>query len=161
MYSAFNIFWEKINKINQNIKNNNIESKSENIKNQSNLNTIEMKEIKELGLEDFPKNKEINILEGFYTVIKNKIYVTLNGDKFNIHQINICYKISEFMKIEEQIQKIKGEIYKINHDSKQKEKNENLKLKDNNRKYFYYPLDILEVNILTCKLCEKYHIYQN
>ena len=178
LYSAFDIFWKKINKINQHIANNNINNDksknnmdieiiniNENIKNNNDNNSKyeikeinEIKEIEELGLEGFPQDKEINIIDAFYTFIKNKICESSKGEKFNVHQINICYKISEFMKIEEEIQKLNSEIYKINRHPKQKEKNKNLELKDKNRKYFYYPLDILGLNIFTCELCEKYHI---
>ena len=164
LYSAFKIFWKKINKINEYIRNHNnkddiekdiesVNNKNEGNKSQESLNKI--KEIEELGLEDFPENEEINILEGFYSFIKNKICETNNGDKFNICKINICYKISEFMKIEDKIQELKSEIYKINYHPKQKMKNEKMNLQDNKRKFFYYPLDIFTLNLLTCELCEK------
>jgi hypothetical protein len=62
------------------------------------------------------------------------------------------------MKIENEIQSKKTEIYKINRHPRQIEKNEKLGLKDKDRKYFYYPLDILGFNIFNCELCEKFHI---
>ena len=170
LYSAFDIFWKKINKINQHIADSikdkdkksidiEIEDINEKNENQSGNNSKNVdKEIEELGLEDFPQDKEINILEAFYTFIKNKICESSKGEKFNVHQINICYKISEFMKIEEEIQNKNREIYKINRHPKQKEKNNNLELIGKNRRYFYYPLDILGLNLFACELCEKYHI---
>ena len=73
LYSAFRKFWKKINKINEYIrKQNNKEDstiyvENQNIKNEGKIpSSIDVNnEKEELGLEDFPKNKEINILDGF------------------------------------------------------------------------------------------------
>ena len=62
------------------------------------------KEAEEIGLEDISNNEEINILDAFNQFIKNKICVTDKGEKYNIYHINICYKIDEFMEMEEKIQ---------------------------------------------------------
>ena len=161
--SAFNIFWKKINKINSYVSNiikilgNSNEGNKSESKNINPLK-IELEEIEELGLEDYPITKEINILDAFYEFIKNRICESSDGEKFNIYQINICYKINEFMKKEENIQNLKSEIYKINYHPKQIKKNEQLRLKDRDRKFFYNPLDVLDLNILNCKCCEKYHL---
>ena len=161
LLSAFHIFWKKINKINDYIKNNNDNNKDisiNDIEYQNESNSSQMKEIEELGLEDLPKGKEINILEAFHKFIINKICETPNGEKFNVYQINICYKINELTKIDEKIQTKKDEIYKINNEPFQKIKNEKLELTDKNRKYFYYPFDIFKLNIFPFNLCEKYCI---
>ena len=168
LYSAFQIFWKKINRINLinsyirglNINVNNdkdveIDVKENNDK--GNNTKQELKEVKELGLERFPKGKEINILEGFNEFIKNTICESPDGEKFNIYRINICYKISEFMKIENEIQEKKSQIYKISHDPKQIEKNKQLELKDKKRKYFYYPFDAVGLTMLKFKSCEKFY----
>ena len=168
LYSAFQIFWKKINRINLinsyirglNINLNNdkdIEIDVKDNNNQQNNTKQELKEVKELGLERFPKGKEINILEGFNEFIKNTICESPDGEKFNIYRINICYKISEFMKIENKIQDKKTQIYKINHDPKQIEKNKQLELKDKKRKYFYYPFDAVGLTMLKFKTCEKFY----
>ena len=169
LYSAFKIFWKKINIINEYIRNQNDNNK--NIINNKDIIFIDnsavygnipnsprigLKEIDELGLENIPNDKEINILEAFNKFIKNKICETSKGDKFNIYQINICYKINEFMKIQEKIQNKKNVIYKVEHDQNQIDKNKSLDLKDKNRQYFYYPLDIFELNIFPFNICEKY-----
>ena len=147
LYSAFKIFWKKINIINEYIRNHNEQNNNNNnnkdisinfnkegeFDNIPNSSRIGLKEIDELGLESIPKDKEINILEGFNKFIKNKICETSKGDKFNIFQINICYKINKFMEIQEKIQKKKNEIYKVENDPNQIEKNNNLDLKDKNR----------------------------
>ena len=168
LYSAFNIFWKSINKINHNLANNFndiiiINNKRKNASSniidcRSNSSNTKMKEVDELGLESIQINKEINILEAFNKFIKNKICETSKGEKFNIYQINICYKISEFMKIEEKIQNKKSQIYKIEHDPFQIEKNEKLKLTDKRKKYFYYPLDIFNLNIFPFNIWEKSYI---
>ena len=164
MKSAFHIFWTNMIKINNFIKNefdnnnNNINYLYVNDINNKKVRSsprIGLKEVEELGLEDFVKDKNINIKEAFNEFIKNKICETSNGEKFNIYQINICYKITEFTSIEEKIQKKKNEIYKIENDPNQREKNKNLKLKDKNRKYFYYPIDIFELNIFPFNIYEK------
>ena len=162
LYSAFNIFWKKIKKINNQIKKINkinLTNHNETYKStKNNKNSLKMKEIEELGLEDMPKNEEINILDAFHKFIKNKICISSNGDKYNICQINICYKISEFMKLEDEIQKYNRKLYIVNHAPYQIEKNEKLNLQNNDRKYFYYPMDILGFNMCTCFKCEKYQL---
>ena len=169
LYSAFKIFWKKINRINLinsyirglNINLNNDKDIVLDVKENNNEEQKgpkqELKEVVELGLERFPKGKEINILEGFNEFIKTTICESPTGEKFNIYRINICYKISEFMKIENKIQDKKSQIYKINHDPKQIEKNEKLELKDKKRKYFYYPFDAVGLTMLKFKSCEKFY----
>ena len=173
LYSAFKIFWKNINKINYNIVNKNrlkenisvnskeISLSSNIIDCRSNSSKIKMKEIEELGLEEIQSNKEINVLEAFNKFINNKICQTSKGEKFNIYHINICYKISDFMKIEEKILNKKNQIYKIDHDPFQIGKNEKLELRDKNKKYFYYPLDIFNLNIFPFNICEKFYILSN
>ena len=165
LYSAFNIFWKKINKINSYISNiikiignSNDVDKIVNNNNSMNPFRIDIEEIEELGLQDYPIKKELNILDGFCEFIKNKICETSNGEKFNIYQINICYKINEFMNLEEKIQKQKSEIYKINRHPKQIEKNKKLQLEGKERRYFYNPINSLDLEFLTCNCCEKYHV---
>ena len=108
LHSAFHIFWKKINAINYiiNLRNNNGSDGSS----KSTVTEMINKEIQlreELGL-NFPQNKEIDILEAFHQFIKNKICETSKGYNFQINRINICYKIGEYMKIEEKIQEKKS-----------------------------------------------------
>ena len=168
LHSAFEIFWRKIHKINYFIrkkinetkKNSNSLIKEGTISKEQdkyiiNSDLLDLREIEELGLEEFPHDKEINILEGFYAFIKNRICVSINGEKFNINNINICYKISDLKKNEDQIQNVKSKIIKIKHDPKQKMKNERLQLKGDNRRYFIYPISIFGFNLCECKHFEK------
>ena len=151
--SAFNIFWNKINKINKLINNNGIISTSQISQNISNNDELELK--KELGLENFPLGKEINIKDGFNNFIKNKICESSKGEKFQIQKINICYKINEVMRIQEKIQDIKSKMLKIEHDPKQIAKNKKYNLINEKRKYFYNYMSFLGIRLLYCNLCEK------
>ena len=168
LYYAFEIFFNKINKINRitaEIKKNNIINKNDNnigiLKEQninnfySKKNKVKIKEIENLGLEAFPQDQEINILEGFNTFIKNRICVSFDGEKFNVSHINICYKIDELKKTEDQIQEKKSKILKIKNDPKQQLKNELLNLKDNERMYFAYLISIYGINVLPLGKCKS------
>ena len=164
LYSAFDIFWKKINKINDKIKaRNNNQNISEESKSQekTNYSQYDMKEIGEIGLEDIPsKKEEINILDAFNQFIKNKICTTDKEERFNIYDINICYKINDFMKMEEEIQEIKKEIYKINNEKFQIIKNRLMGLKNEKRRFFYNPLDVLDLNVCQGECCERYHVLE-
>ena len=159
LYSAFDIFWKNINKINDKIREkNNNQNTNEESKSQERTNySMEMKEAEEIGLEDIPKSQEINVLEAFNQFIRNKICTT-DEDKFDIYDINICYKIEEFMKMEEKIQEIKKEIYKINNEKFQIIKNRLMGLTNENRRYFYNPLDFLDLNVCQGECCERSHV---
>ena len=158
LYSAFEIFWKKINKINTSIKNKN-QNDSEESKSQEKTNySLERKEAEEIGLEDISNNEEINILDAFNQFIKNKICVTDKGEKYNIYHINICYKIDEFMEMEEKIQEIKKEIYKINNEKFQIIKNRLMGLTNEKSRFFYNPLDFLDLNACQGECCERYHV---
>ncbi len=170
LHSAFEIYWNKINKINYIIRKT-IKEKNSRASSNSNLNRdmtsneqnffnlskfdIIIPEKEELGLREIPKDKEVNILEGFNEFIRNRVCVSADGEKYNIKNLNICYKIDELKKTEDEIQKIKSQILKIYYDPKQKMKNEQMNLKDDKRKYFIYPLRIYGINLCECKYCEK------
>ena len=166
LYYAFEIFFKKLNKINRIIANNlkdkknNINENKEGLTKEqndyySNKNKIKIIEMEDLGLKEFPQDKEINIFEGFNTFIKNRICVSSNGEKFNVSHINICYKIDELKKTEDQIQEKKSKILKIKNDPRQKLKNELLNLKDNERRYFSYLISIYGINLLPLGKCKS------
>ena len=159
LHSAFKVFWKNIIKINTIIKaeinNQKNNRQTLNEEQDSNLNFGACKEeIEILGLQDFPKDKEINIFEGFNHFLKKKICTNSKGDEFNIYRINICYKINEFMKIEEEIQELKKKIYKIKHQKYQIKKNERLNLSKDDRRYFYNP----GFDFCNCGICENFQI---
>ena len=141
LYSAFQIFWENISKINTTIKAM-VENKKRNRlnTNESSISLEECrKEIELLKLKGFSQDKEINILEGFNHFLRNNICVNSEGEKFNIYRINICYKLSESMQLEEKIQEEKKKIFKINYQKHQIDRIQQLILEEKERKYFYNP----------------------
>ena len=160
---AFEIFFKKINKINKlTLKNINISNinETDKISKEKNIfvphqNYIKNKEISDLGLDDFSKDQEINILEGFYNFIKNKICVSADGEKYNVSHINICYKIEELKKLEDKIQDKKSKILKIQYDPKQIIKNEEKNLKDKDRRYFAYLVSVYGINLLQIEKCKS------
>ena len=168
LFSTFDIFSKNINSINNTIIRNkkykNEYNKSsinqeENLSKDKNIflpNNVKLKiqEMEELGLEELQQDKEINFLEGFNTFIKNRICVSEDGDKFNVSQINICYKIKELKENEDKIQDKKLKILKIKFDPKQQIKNEKLNLKGDDRRYFYYLLNIYGINLCQLNKCK-------
>ena len=160
LHPTFTIFQKNLNKINNIIINNNENNKSilESIIRDKNFVSSKIKlnieEVKDFGLEDLPQDKEINFLEGFNTFIKNRICVSAEGEKLNVSQINICYKIKELKLNEDKIQDKKSKIVKIKFDPKQRIINQKLHLKDNNRRYFYYLLNIYGINLCQLEKCK-------
>ena len=153
LHSAFKIFWKKINKINYIIKTRNkneIDNTSKSTESKQRNKEIQLKE--ELGL-NFPQNQEIDINEAFHQFIKNKLCENSKGYNFQINHINICYKIGEYMRIEEKIQDRKKKIIMATYDPKQQIKNENLDI--NNKKYFIPPFTIFGINLFCCDSCKK------
>ena len=157
--SAFEIFFDEVNKINQIIKNK-IE-KSNLLRNnfiaQEDVNFSKkiFRRFQEIGLENFDRDKEINTYKGFNEFIKNKICGNENGEQYKIYQINICYKINEFNSIKEKIKQKNNEIYIAKNDPEQLKKNLNLNKSQEDYKYFYYPLDIFDLYICPFTLYEK------
>ena len=159
LYSTFVIFLKRLKKINRFILNYKTERNKYNNVYQNEyketskdkdifLNTkYYLKLIDELGLESIPHDKEINILEGFLTFIKNRICISTEGQKFNVNQINISYQIKQLKENEDIIQDKKSKILKILYDPKQQIKNEKLNLKDNERKYFPFLISIYGINL--------------
>ena len=165
LYYAFETFFTKIKKINEitNIyKNSNIfnVNETDRISKDKNIfisskKDLKNKEITYLGLNELSQDKEINILEGFNTFIKNRICVSTDGEKYNVSQINICYKIDELKKIEDKIQDRKSKILKIKNDPKQQIKNEKKNLKDNNRRYYPYLISLYGLNLFNLEKCKS------
>ena len=155
LHSAFKVFWKNINKINKVIKEAINNYKEDKIQITNYIFNECKNEIEILGLQDYPKDEEINIFDAFNHFIKKKICVNSEGDNFNIYRINICYKINDFMKKEEEIQENKKKIYKINHQKYQIEKNKQLGLEKGERKYFYHRIQKLGIDFFNCSVCEK------
>ena len=87
---------------------------------------------------------EISDVEKFKNLFKERISeIFLDNNKkfkFNINQVNVCFKINEYIKNEGKLEKCNEYIEKIESLPYQIKKNQELKLKGNERNYFYSPL---------------------
>ena len=81
-------------------------------------------------------NKKISRLEEFSEFLEKKICVGVNDKKYNIEQINICFRLNKFMELEDNLQWKNTQIVKINNHPYQIEKNKSLNLEGENRRYF-------------------------
>jgi len=105
------------------------------IEEKKNNNLEYMKELNDkLGIDK--SIIELSELEQFIYFLKNKVFVLNNDNCLNIKKINICFRISELMNLEENYNKIKEKISKIKNHPYQIKKNEKLKLFEDDRKYF-------------------------
>ena len=154
LYSAFNIFCNEVNGLNEQIrifnkKPEQIENNFNNSKSQEDSTRELNKQFMELGLDKLDKKNEIKTLNGFIEFLKNIVFdnVNANGEKYNIFMVNICYKIGEFMSLNKDIEKKNNELYIAKNDPEQISKNNNLKLSEEEEKYFYHPLDIYNLYI--------------
>jgi len=112
-------------------------------------------QFKELGLDNFDQKKEIDALNGFIEFLKNIICDNENGKKNNIYLVNICYKIIRYLYLQKNIEKNNNELYIAKNDPEQILKNINLKLSEEEKRYFYYPLDIFDLYVCPFTLWEK------
>ena len=156
LQSSFEILFSEINKINKSIKNNNKNNNNYIAQDYNQHSSRKIyKKFREIGLEKLDFNNKININDGFNEFIKNIICKNEEGEQFDIHLINICYKINEFKLTKEDIEKCSNQIYIANNDPEQKIKNSNLNSSDDEDKYFYYPLDFLDLYICPFTLYEE------
>ena len=93
---------------------------------------------------------KLSELEQFIHFLKNKICILDNGMSLNIKKINICFKISNLMNLEENYNKINEKISKVKNHPYQIKKNEKLNLFDDDRKYFESYFDYFDMHC-----CEK------
>ena len=135
LQSSFEILFSEINKINKSIRNNSKNNINFNMQeyNQQSSRKI-YKKFREIGLEKLDLNNKISINEGFNEFIKNIICKNEEGEQFDIHIINVCYKINEFKLTKEEIEKYSNQLYIANNDPEQKIKNSNLNSSDDEDK---------------------------
>jgi hypothetical protein len=100
-------------------------------------------------------NKKIKLsnLKGFSAYIENNICIGPNKEKYRVEQLNICYKLSDFMKLEEELHLINTQIIKIKYNPYQIKKNDELGYEGNQRKYFDSFLSGYNLFLFNC--CEK------
>ncbi len=96
-------------------------------------------------LEEKEDINEISDVEKFKNLFKERLAEIFldNHEKFNIKQVNVCFKINEYIKKEGELEKCNEYIEKVESLPYQIQKNEGLKDEDKN--YFYSPLS--EFNI--------------
>ena len=114
-----------------------------------NPNIIEV--IKISDRDKLKNQQEINEYSGvekFKNLFKEKISDIFLDKKqeFNIKQVNVCFKLNEYIKKESKLEKCNEYIEKIESLPYQIQKNEELKKKDKNRSYFYSPLSVFNIH---------------
>ena len=124
---------------------NEIDEKKDNFDKNNNQSDYEEKLKNRLGIDK--SLVELTELEQFKCFLKNKICIKENGEPLNIKKINVCFKISELMALQEKLHAINEKMSKIRNHPYQLSKNDELNLYGNNRRYFSSFLDLL--------FCEK------
>ena len=101
------------------------------------INNSVKQEINEIsGVEKFKNLFKEKISELFLDKIKN----------FNVNQVNICFKIHDYLKQEGILEKCNERIEKIENLPYQKQKNEESDLKGDKRNYYYAPLSNFNIH---------------
>lgn len=99
------------------------------------------------------KKNRLSKLKEFSAFIENNICIGPNKEKYRVEQLNICYKLSDFMKLEENLHLINTQIIKTKNHPYQIKKNDELGLEGNQRKYFGSFLS--GYNLFWFNCCEK------
>ena len=86
--------------------------------------------------------RELSDWGKFICFLKNKIIVGENGEKFNVEKINLCFRISELMELQEKLYKVQEKLSKIKNHPYQILKNKQMFLRKNDREYFDSFLDL-------------------
>ena len=114
---------------------------------------------RELGIPEEEKNEELTLLKKFRYFIENRVCLGAEDQKFDIKQINICFKLDELMKYEEELQQKKAIIDKVLNHPEQIKKNKDLP--PDQKKYFkkclfcYKEIELSKLNEEKNKLEEK------
>ena len=69
---------------------------------------------------------------------------------YNIYNINLCYKLNEFMEIQKKYEKCKYKIFQILNNPYQIKKNKKNNYSANNRRYYTSPFTLMHLNCLCC-----------
>ena len=103
---------------------------------------------KELGIDKHLNNS--SELDQFNCFLKNKICRFDNNQILKNIKVNICFKISELMKLEKKLHIISEKISKVKHHPYQNLKNQEKNFDEDNLKYFNSFINILDMHC-----CEK------
>ena len=100
----------------------------------------------ELGLSDISiqneerdiglNKKKISKLQEFTSFIENSIFIDANKQKYNVQEINVCFKLNKYMNLEEQLQLKKTQIVKIEKHPYQIKRNIEKGYEGDKRRYF-------------------------
>jgi hypothetical protein len=102
-------------------------------------------------------------------LIDNLFYSQKSKQNLNIFNINLCYKLNEFMVLKEKQEKCKYKIFQVENNPYQIEKNNQNKYLNNNRKYYSSPFTLIGLDWLYCstkgtsleKLIQERDRYEN
>ena len=97
--------------------------------------------------------KGISRLKQFTAFIENNICIGPNKEKYQVEQLNICFKLNNFMNLEEELHSINTQIVKTKNHPYQIKRNEELGLEGSERKYFGSMLS--GYNLFWFNCCEK------
>jgi hypothetical protein len=97
---------------------------------------------------DDEDDNKVSGVEKFKNLFKERLSEIFFNKKqiFNISKVNVCFKIHEYIKQEEKLEKCNEYIEKIESLPYQIQKNEEMNLKDEAREYFYSPLSGFNVH---------------
>ena len=84
---------------------------------------------------------DLTELDQFICFLKNRICILNDGEKLNINKVNICFKISKLMKLENQLNKINEKVSKVKNFPYQILKNKENNLEEDDQKYYSSPFD--------------------
>ena len=123
------------------LSDNNTNNGEEEIKNVKKRTTsIDLKKSSDrANLDDKEESDKVSGVEKFENLFKERISEIFFDKKqvFNISKVNVCFKINQYIKQEEKLEKCNEYIEKIESLPYQINKNEELGLKGEKREYFY------------------------
>ena len=90
--------------------------------------------------------------EGQFTqfLINDIFYNQKMKHKLNLYNVNLCYKLNEFMVLKEKYEKCKYKIFQIENNPYQKKKNKENNYEYEKRRYYTSPFTYLGLNWLYC-----------
>ena len=103
-------------------------------------------ELIELMIDYEYDNKEIKTHIEEFTKFLNDNFFKI----YNIYNINLCYKLNEFMEIQKKYEKCNYKIFQILNNPYQIKKNKKNNYSANNRRYYTSPFTLMHLNCLCC-----------
>ena len=91
-------------------------------------------------------------MEEFRTFIENNICIDANKEKYNVQQINICFRLNKYMSLEAELHLKKTQIVKIEKHPYQIARNKEKGYIGDKRRYFSSFLS--GYNLYWCNCCD-------